>query len=252
MQSSFEPPSQAYGPTLRRIERLGQSCLAVWVAVMVFLGVFLGNPYDKVWQLVLGQIMAGRALSVSTGLNLGFSRWFLLFQVSIQDIIVLLLLYPFVVAGYRRAVEMSFIGRTVVNIRAAAERHKDKVQPWGGLGLIAFVLFPFWSTGALAGGVAGYLIGLPTWVTFTSVIIGNCIAVALWILLFDQMAALSETAMAYAPATIVILVIVVLAFYAIRKVLRYRSRRRERQTTTESETKPSDVTPGGPTQENGD
>ncbi len=229
MQSLSEPPARAFGPKLRLIMRLGQACLTVWIIVLVLLGILLGEPYDKVWQLVLGQAALGRSLSVSTGINLGFSRWFLLFQCSFQDIIVLLLLYPFIVAGYRRAVEMSFIGTTIMNIRATAERHKNKVQPWGAIGLIVFVLFPFWSTGALAGGVLGYLIGMRTWVTFTSVIIGNFIAVALWIVLFNQMSMLPNTLLASTPVLIVISAIVVGAFFYVRKRLK---------PTPQSDTKP--------------
>ena len=209
MPSLSDPPARAFGPTLRLIMRLGQACLTVWIVVLVLLGVLLGDPYNKVWQLVLGQVAVGRAVSISTGLNLGFSRWFLLFQCALQDIIVLLLLYPFIVAGYRRAVEMSFIGQTIMNIRATAERHKDKVQPWGAIGLVAFVLFPFWSTGALAGGVVGYLIGMRMWLTFTCVITGNFIAVALWIFLFEQMTRLWEDLGNYLPWGILIGVAIV-------------------------------------------
>ncbi len=220
MTSPSQPPPVAYGPTLRLIERLGQTCLTIWIVVLVALGVMWEEPYAKVWQLVVGQVAGGRALSVSTGLKLGMSRWFLLFQCSLQDIIVLLLVFPFVVAGYRKAVEMSFIGRTIVNIRASAERHKDKVQPWGAIGLVAFVLFPFWSTGALAGGVIGYLIGMRIWVTFASVIIGNVIAVALWIFLFDQMNLISEGLVNHMPTLIIIGLILASAGLAAHKYLR--------------------------------
>ena len=249
MNSPPKTQLRAFGPKLRLIERVGQASLTVWIILLVVLGVILRDPYDKVWQLVLGQVIGGRALSISTGLNLEFSRLFLFFQCSLQDIIVLLLLYPFVVAGYRRAVEMSFIGETIINIRATAERHKDKVQPWGALGLVVFVLFPFWSTGALAGGVVGYLIGMRMWVTFTCVIIGNCIAVGLWILLFEQMRAFSETVANYLPVLILTGVIAVGTFFFFRKRLKSRHEMEaapeagpeptpERETTPKAEAEP--------------
>jgi len=204
MQTPSQTPAQAFDPRLRLIMRLGQVSLTAWIVLLVLLGIFLRHPYDKVWQLVLGQVAVGRAWSITIGLNLGFSRWFLLFKCASQDIIILLLLYPLIVAGYRRAVEMSFIGKTIMNIRATAERHKDTVKPWGAVGLVVFVLFPFWSTGALAGGVLGYLIGMRMWVTFTSVIIGELAAVALWILFFDKMAKLSESLGRHMPMVILV------------------------------------------------
>ncbi len=182
-----KPRSLAYGPRLRFIERMGQACLSVWVAVLISLGIVWPDPYADAWQLVLQQIVGGRALSVSSGISRGFSNVFLLFQCSLQDIIILLLLYPLLVAGYRRVVEMRIVGPAILSIRNAAERHKSKVEPYGAIGLMVFVFFPFWSTGALAGGVIGYLIGMRTWVTFGSVIVGNFLAVASWIWLFDRM-----------------------------------------------------------------
>ncbi|HEO72051.1 MAG TPA: hypothetical protein ENN80_12370 [Candidatus Hydrogenedentes bacterium] len=217
MKPQPEAPPRAYGPKLRLIERLGQACLTVWIIVLVLLGVLLGDPYDKVWQLVLAQAVGGRALSVTTGMSQGFSGWFLFVQCSLHDILLLLLIYPLVVAGYRRAVEMSFVGNTIMNIRATAERHKDKVQPWGAIGLFAFVLFPFWSTGALAGGVVGYLIGLNTWVTFTSVIIGNFAAVGLWIVLFDRMRTVSSTVSDYMPIGMLLGIVLVALIVWVRR-----------------------------------
>jgi len=233
--SEVSTPRQAFPRELRIIERTGQIILTTWFITMVVLGVVLKEPYSGVWQLVLGQVAMGRALSVSTGISMGFSRWFLLVQCSLQDIIILLLVYPFAVAGYRRAVEMSFIGRTIMNIRATAERHRDRLGPWGFVGLVSFVLFPFWGTGALAGGILGYLIGLRTWVTFSSVIIGNFIAVALWIFLFDQMRAFSETMSNHAPLVIMLIMGGIGLIVYLRK-RRKRLKAEEEETTETAET----------------
>ncbi|HPJ99582.1 MAG TPA: small multi-drug export protein, partial [Candidatus Hydrogenedentes bacterium] len=183
---------QAFGRMIRRIERAGQILLTLWVAVLIALGIASPQPYMRAWELVLLQIVAGRAASVSKGVAMGFPKLFLLAHCTLQDIIVLLLLYPLLVAGYRYAVEWRFIGPAIANVRATAERHKSKIAPFGSIGLVLFVLFPFWSTGALAGGVVGYLLGMRTRWVFTSVIIGDFLAVTLWIWFFDRMARFSE------------------------------------------------------------
>ena len=187
MKSEPVQKIRAFGPRLRAISHIGQVCLAVWIAVLVVLGIMWPDPYAGAWQLVLGQIVGGRAFSISHGLNSGFSRIFLLAQCSMQDIIILLLLYPLIVAGYRRAIEVRIVGPAIMNIHATAEKHRHAIEPYGAVGLIAFVFFPFWSTGALAGGVLGYLIGMRTWVTFLSVIVGNILSVGCWLFLIDQM-----------------------------------------------------------------
>ena len=184
---------RAYGPVLRRIEHIGQVSLAVWVAVLVVLGILWPTPFLQVWKLVCGQAVAGRAYSVSKGIELEFPKIFLLFQCALQDIIILLLLYPLLIAGYRRVVEMRIVGPAIANIRAAATRHRSKVEPWGAIGVAAFVLFPFWSTGPLAGSVLGYMLGIRTWLVFTSVIVGNFLAVGCWIWFFDGVQKLMDS-----------------------------------------------------------
>lgn len=201
-----------YGPKLRAIERIGQACLSVWIAVLVCLGVLWPDPYANAWQLVLKQMVGGRAVSVGAGLSQGFPGLFLLLQCSLQDIIILLLLYPLLVAGGRRVARTRLIGPTLVNVRAIAERNRKKIEPYGALGLMLFVFFPFWTTGALAGGVVGYLIGMRMWVTFLAVIGGNFLAVASWIWFFEQMKAYSEPLARSAP-WVVLTIVALLAVY---------------------------------------
>ncbi|MFO7973055.1 MAG: small multi-drug export protein [Candidatus Hydrogenedentota bacterium] len=228
---------RAFGQMIRRIERTGQVLLTVWVATLVALGITWPVPYARAWELVLLQIVAGRAASVGMGMDAGFSTPFLLLHCTFQDIIILLLLYPVVVAGYRYAVEWRFIGPTIANIRATAERHKSKVAPFGAVGLVVFVLFPFWSTGALAGGVVGYLLGIRTRWVFSSVIIGDFLAVALWIWFFDRMTELSETLGSRMWLIIVLTVIVVAA---VGRVIAIRRRMKKSAAEKAEEAEPSE------------
>lgn len=209
---------RAYGPRLQLIEQIGQVCLTLWVIVLVVLGVIWPTPYAQAWQLVLQQVVGGRALSISSGLSHDFSKLFLLMQCSLQDIVILLLFYPLLVAGYRRTVEMRIVGGAIANIRATAERHKSRIEPFGAIGLVVFVLFPFWSTGVLAGGVVGYLIGMRTCVTFTSVIVGNFLAVGCWIFLFDRMNQFSETLGHRLPWIILAMVLLSAIVFQIRRL----------------------------------
>jgi uncharacterized membrane protein len=199
---------RAYGKILRSMERVGQLCLTVWICTLVTFGIIWPEPFAKVWRLVLGQVVAGRAFSVSEGLALGFPKSFLLIQCAFQDIIILLLLYPLLIAGYRRVVEWRLVGSAIANIRATADRHKSKVEPFGALGLVLFVAFPFWSTGALAGAVVGYMLGMRTWIVFTSVILGNFITVGLWIYFFDALQTYVDRLGIQPPASLPLIILI--------------------------------------------
>jgi Sec-independent protein secretion pathway component TatC len=50
-----------------------------------------------------------------------------------------------------------------------------------------FVIFTFWSTGPLVGVMVGYLLGMSTRLTFTTVIVGDIIAVAAWTWGYDKL-----------------------------------------------------------------
>ena len=216
--------SKAYDKSLRLIERSGQLVLTGTIVFFVVMGVMFPDPYKDVWQLVLTHMVAGRAGNVGYGLELGFSPLFLLFQCSIQDLIILLLCYPLIVAGYRKAVEWPYIGSTLEGIRQSADKHKSKIEPFGIVGLMVFVVFPFWSTGPLVGAVVGFLIGMRTWVALTSVMVGNVFAVALWVFLFKRMRDFNE----HLTNGILISILVIVVASAL--VIRIRQLRKARRS----------------------
>lgn len=231
------PAVRAYDPTLRLIERTGQFLLTLAVALFIALGILWPDPYAQVWQLVLAHIVGGRAGNVLHGLNLGFPPLFIYFQCCLEDILILLLLYPPILAGYRRAIEWRILGPTLISIRESADRHKSRLEPFGVVGLMIFVVFPFWSTGALVGAVVGYLIGMRTWVTFTAVLIGNFFAVALWVWLFDRINAFSE------HLTKGLLIAILAGVLITAVIAQIRSLRKERKAVHATAKPPEDPLP---------
>lgn len=182
---------QAFDPTLRFIGRSGQFVLTCTVILFAAIGAIWPEPYAKVWQLVIAHLVGGRPGNVLVGIELGFHPLFIYFQCCLQDVIILLLFYPPLVAGYRRAIEWRVLGPALVTIREQADRHKSKIEPYGVAGLMIFVIFPFWSTGALVGAVVGYLLGMRIGVTFGAVLAGNFVAAGIWVFLFDRMSRIS-------------------------------------------------------------
>lgn len=212
--------AESFRKTLIWIQIAGVVCLTLWALVLFFLGTWEPEPYAEAWRLIVGQLFVGRAYSVSAGLKHGFPKFFLLAQCSLQDMVILLLLYPVIVGGYHRIVEYRFLGDALANIRASAERHKESVAKYGLVGLVAFVFFPLWSTGALAGAVIGYLLGMRTRDVFTAVVVGNFLSVACWLWLFDQMRRFSEVLGDIIPGLILLSAIgvaVFARFYRFRK-----------------------------------
>ncbi len=172
-------------PELRRIHRFGWGIFLGWAAVLVVWGIVDPEPYAQGWRLVLELLFLGRAVSIADGIASGFGSFYLLLQNGLEDIILLLVLYPWVVAAYEGVSGHRLLRGTVERVRRTAEKNRKVVEPWGVVGLWTFVFFPFWSTGALVGGVVGYLLGMRTWVVFTSVFAGHLLSVVSLVWLFD-------------------------------------------------------------------
>lgn len=182
------PPPGEPGPRmLRNIKLAAHGSLFIFLATWMLLIIKIGGPYGRILELVAGQMVGGRAGSAGVGLQLGFSPYYLLFHICMQDFIIMLYVYPLFVTGYRRMSQWPIIGSTLARTHELALRHKGRIEPYGAMGLMIFVFFPLWSTGPLVGVIVGYLIGLRTWVTFTSVVLGNLVAVGAWVWGYDAL-----------------------------------------------------------------
>ena len=172
---------------------MGWALFAVWSAVLVVWGIVDPDPYASGWRLVVELAFLGRLVNIADGTAAGFSNVYLLIQSGVQDIVLLLVSYPVVIAAHEGSAEARRLLRPP-DRRAAthqAERQKHLVEPFGAIGLWVFVFFPFWSTGALVGGVVGYLLGIRTAVVFGSVFTGHVLSVVLLIWFFDFMSELA-------------------------------------------------------------
>ena len=95
--------------------------------------------------------------------------------------------YPWFVSGFRHLSSWPLIGSGLKRTHELALTHKKRIAPYGAIGLMLFVIFPFWSTGPLVGVMVGYLLGMSTRLIFTTVVLGDVIAVAAWIWAHDKL-----------------------------------------------------------------
>jgi len=212
--------------------RFGWVLLAAWVAVLAGYALLQPDPYAKGWRLVLELAFVGRAVNISDGIPAGFSKLYLLIQCGLQDIIMIMILYPWIVTGYEHARKRRFVLRTIDYLHQSAERHKHRIEPFGAVGLCLFVFFPFWSTGALVGSVVGYLLGMRTWLIFASVITGHLTSVVALIWFLDAM---HEVAESFSEGIAQFLPWFVLAFlFGVALLSRYLDKRRQRNSSQDN------------------
>lgn len=197
--------------TAWRISYVGWPMLFAYMAVIAGFAIWQPKPYAWGGYLVVSNLFIGRAYNISQGLLWEFDRLYLLFQCGLEDIIVLMVIYPWLVVAYSRAAQWRYIGPFFRDIRESAESHRKRVDWLGPLGLVMFVFFPFWSTGPLVGGMIGYLMGLRPWLLFSSVFLGNMLSVIVGIYAFETVHRFDETLGARLPAIIFLFVVGLLA-----------------------------------------
>lgn len=154
-------------------------------------------------------ILFGRAVSLSLGYAAGYSHNIVIpVNIWIESVLVLLF-YPLFVFSMRKLLVLPRLRGILERTRIAAERHQVKVRHYGIIGLFMFVWFPFWMTGPVVGSAIGFLLGFPSWLTISVVLVATYVAIAGWAYilfgLHNQAIALGS----WAPVIIITLIVLI-------------------------------------------
>lgn len=166
---------------------LFKGLLVLWGAAFLF-----GDPYTKVWQVVGAHVFSGHIGNALMGFRLGFNTWFLLYQTLMQDLIMMLFLYPATVQGYHYLWKVPVIGPPLKNMHDAALEYKPYIAPYGILGLMLFVFIPIMGMGPLVGTVLGYLLGLNPLVALGAITFANTISAIMCFTAMDKLQEINQ------------------------------------------------------------
>ena len=178
-------PGEPSSATLRAFVHAGHFFSLATLVLWVLMYLWKGDPYDQTWQIILLTAFFGRAAALGAGLSMDFSPFFLYYLAAVTDLILVLYIFPAFVVGYQHLTGVRYIGNYLENLHKVALSYKDRVAPYGVVGLLVFVIFPFWSTGPLVASIIGYLIGLPAVITLVCVTAANILAIGAWVGFYD-------------------------------------------------------------------
>ena len=180
-------------PELRRIHAIGWGLFFSWATILITCAAIVPDPYAQGWRVVLELAFAGRLVSIADGVALGFSKLYIFVQCAPQDMVLVLVAFPWIVAALEGPLADTFFGRRILQLRHSAERPRRLVEPFGAIGLTVYALLPFWGTGPLVSTIIGYLIGLRFTVALTAIFIGNVISVLVFMQFLDWAHELTDT-----------------------------------------------------------
>ncbi len=216
-------PGHAVAPPSRgaRLLRVGLVLLTLFGGGYLALALAVPEPYLQAWQLVAGQLIAGQAFAASLGPHLGFPGWFVVVQGVVQSVVVLMLVFPLLLIAQERSRQVRLVAKPMARIQALSERFEARFGRWGVAALLAFLLFPLWTTGAGAMAVAGLLLGLRAHTLALAVALGTAVSLTLWVAAFDTLdSILAASGVEQLPIPVPVLVLTVVGAVAlVRRLL---------------------------------
>jgi uncharacterized membrane protein len=206
--------------------------LLLWIAAVACLWQW-GNPqWDDILTVGFAHLLAGRAISIAQGTQVGLPRWLIVLVATYADTMGMLIVFPLFVYSYEHFVEGRFFQKRMRSMLESAQRNVDRFGRYKVAGVFFFVWLPFWMTGIIVGAILGYLLGLRTWVTIVTVILGAFAAVASWVYAYDKLFLWLSRIHQEIPFLFTLALLVGLLLFRI-----LRKRRAQHQQRTQSSTK---------------
>lgn len=193
-----------------RLLLIGIAAAFIYIAWLLVKLLLAPEEFQLLVGITATGIIFGRAAAMTFGYSLGMGHGAVITICIIIETIQVLFFYPLFVFSWRHLLVINRLKTLFEHTQRAAERHKDKVQKYGVIGLFAFVWFPFWMTGPVVGSVIGFLLGLRTWLNMTTVLAGTYIAIFCWAFFLRRLHAHITAYSSYAGLILLALLIAVI------------------------------------------
>jgi len=202
--------------------------LVIWIGAAAGLWQGGSDVWDDVLTVGFAHLLAGRAISIAQGTQIGLPKWLIVLIATQADVTATFLVYPLFVYTYENFFEGRFFQTRMRPMLESAEKHVSGLRRSKVVGVFFFVWLPFWMTGIIIGSILGYLLRLKTWVTLTAVSLGAFAAVASWVYAYDILFTWLSKIHQEVPLVFTILLIIGVIWYRLVR------RRRERNGNNHS------------------
>ena len=155
------------------------------MVIIVWFGVTDPPKAGNLLLAFLAHIFGGRAAGIGlcfmAGFNLG---WTLLYNFYLE-ILIVCLAYSIFILSMSNHIKVIWLMNVSVAMKNKAEKHKDKIEKYGWIGLFVFVMVPLPVTGPVTGSIMGYLLNVLVGRNFSAVFLGTFAAIFSWVIFFD-------------------------------------------------------------------
>lgn len=145
------------------------------------------NLYRVLSSTAIIHIMGGRALGIATCLSADISLFYTISYNFILEVVIVLITYGLFVLVMRNIIQPKLFRSAVRQAELTAQNQKTRVKKFGGIGLFAFVMFPFFMTGPVIGAIIGYLLNYKAINNFLIVFGGTLTSILLYAFIGDNL-----------------------------------------------------------------
>ncbi|MHB8790487.1 MAG: small multi-drug export protein [Desulfobulbaceae bacterium] len=140
----------------------------------------------KTFSLVLvvhafGGRAAGIGLCILNGIN---DFWTIAYNFYLE-ILIVCFTYSISILAINNYIKLRVIRYYAIRLERKARRYRDKIETYGWLGLLLFVMTPLPVTGPVVGSIIGYLLKFRISKNFSATFLGTLAAIVVWTLFFD-------------------------------------------------------------------
>jgi len=194
----------------------GCALLISEIILFILFGQHIPEIREKLFPVIAADLLGGRGVGISLGLELGLSKFQVIFISVIFNLTHLFILYPLITYFYEHLIEKKLIGKVFHSTRRTAEKYQPIIEKWGAPGIAFFVWVPLFSTGSLIGAIIGKLIGMRTITVICTVVLAMVFSAISWGFAFEYLFKLAAGVGKIIPSIFVCLILGIAVFYRLR------------------------------------
>jgi len=140
----------------------------------------------KTFGLVLVvHTFGGRAAGIGLCILNGVNHFWTIAYNFYLEVLIVCFTYSISVLSINNYIKLRVIRYYVLRLERKARKYRDKIERYGWLGLLLFVMTPLPVTGPVVGSIIGYLLKFRVSKNFSATFLGTLAAIVLWTLFFD-------------------------------------------------------------------
>lgn len=182
---------KTYRETLLKGETGNILIVGMFLTLFLVLSILISYHVDvsfanKLTGIVLSNLFVGRVPALSFGYAAQLPHVVVISVNVITELILVCVLYPLFVLSMQGILKVKALEEFFKEVTLKKQKHQEKFDKYGTVGLFVFVFIPFWMTGPIVGAMIGFLIGIKHYTTIVIVSIATTIAITLWGLFLQE------------------------------------------------------------------